>query len=83
MQICLFGEHLFIVPKSVLVVLLWSFMDHRVVKNLSHPMSSFPAEVKQVTVCFLFPLSVDECPFVFCLVTFFTFFVLFAGDFAV
>ena len=82
MQICLF-EQLFIVPKSVLGALLWSFMDHRVVKNLSHPMSSFPAEVEQVTVCFLFPLSVNECPFVFCLVTFFTFFVLFAGDFAV
>ena len=69
---------MFIVPKSVLVVLLWSFMDHRVVNNLSHPMSSFPVEVEEVTVCFFFPLSVNECPFVFCLVTFFTFLLLFA-----
>lgn len=31
----------------MLTVFLWSFMDHRVVKNLSHLMSSFPTEVKQ------------------------------------
>lgn len=38
---------LFVTLKSVLGVLLWSFVDPRVVKNLSHSMRHLPAEAKQ------------------------------------
>ena len=55
LQFCLFTKF-FLTPKSILIVLLQSFTDmSKAAKNVSHHMSTLPAEIEQgddLTSCF-------------------------------